>query len=370
MFVSNLKLKNFRNYTEASVNFSRGINLISGQNGQGKTNLVEALMLCALTKSPRTHSDEDMLKKNEVFGESEVFVERGYGNLSVKCSIDEHGKTFYINGNETNKVSDVFGNLVAVYFSPDDLKIVSESPENRRDFMDTDISQISGSYYSLVARYGKVLFQRNRLLKTVHDKQTLIDQIDVWDEQLASLAALVIRTRKNFIAKLSQPAREAMKYISKDADELKVCYVGAKGETSEEIKSEILKSLKFNLDKDMELGYTSIGPHRDDLRFELNGDDARVFASQGQQRSIVLALKLAEMQVFEKELGEKPVLVLDDVFSELDSGRQKKLYEMFGDAQVLMTGTLFRFKPERDYQQIMVKNATIKTKVYKKEHNN
>ena len=152
MFVKSLKVKNFRNYTEEGVDFCRGINLISGQNGQGKTNLVEAMMLCALTKSPRTHNDEDMLKQGEAFGSVEILVERDFGNLSVKCTIDENGKTFFVNGNEVDKVSDVFGNLVAVYFSPDDLRIVSDSPAERRDFMDTDISQLSGGYYNLVSR--------------------------------------------------------------------------------------------------------------------------------------------------------------------------------------------------------------------------
>ncbi len=367
MFVKSLKLKNFRNYEETFVEFSSGINLICGGNGQGKTNLVEALMLSALTKSPRAHSDDDLVKFNENGFFVEAEVERNFGLLKVKTILNENGKHFFVNHNEVKKVSEVFGNLVAVYFSPDDLKIVSESPAERREFMDTDISQLSGSYYSLVQRYSKVLFQRNKLLKTVHNKEILSDQIDVWDEQLASLASLIIRTRKNFISKISKPANQTMKHISKDADELKISYVGAKGESAEEIKSELLKSLKFNLDKDMELGYTSIGPHRDDLRFDLNGVDAKNFASQGQQRSIVLALKLAEMQVFEDELGEKPVLVLDDVFSELDSARQKKLYQKFEGCQVLMTGTVFKFKPNNDYLEIKVKGAKIKTKLQVKK---
>lgn len=369
MYVSELEIKNFRNYTKQSVKFSQGINLISGGNGQGKTNLVEALMLCALTKSPRTHSDEDMLKKGESDFEVKISLNRNFGNLSVSCIFGEQGKHFFVNGNEVKKVSEVFGNLVAVYFSPDDLKIVSESPAERREFMDTDISELSGSYYTLIQRYNKVLFQRNRLLKTVHDKSLLIDQIGVWNEQLASLAALIVKTRKSFISKILEPANQTMKHLSKDADELHISYVGAKGESAAEIKQEILKSLEFNIEKDMELGYTSIGPHRDDLRFELNGEDAKIFASQGQQRSIVLALKIAEMQVFENELGEKPILVLDDVFSELDSARQKKLYEKFEGAQVLMTGTGFRFKPQKSYLQISVKNANLKVKEYKKEEN-
>jgi DNA replication and repair protein RecF len=295
-------------------------------------------------------------------------VERNFGDVNLKVTLNsETKKSFFINTNEAKKLSEVFGNLVAVYFSPNDLKIVSGGPNERREFMDTDISQLSGSYYTLIQRYEKVLFQRNRLLKMVHDKAELEAQIEVWDSQLAYLAGLIIKTRKNFVQKITIPANETMKNISKNADELKVSYVGAKGESAKEIEEEILKSLKNNLTRDMELGYTSIGPHRDDLKFELNGKDSRVFASQGQQRSIVLALKIAELKVFEAELEEKPVLVLDDVFSELDSTRQKKLYEHFSGTQVLMTGTLFKFKPDEDYLSINVKNAKTKSKLIEKK---
>ncbi len=362
------KLKNFRNYDDATIEFFSGKNLISGGNGQGKTNIVEAVMLNALTKSPRTSRDEDMKKEGTSHTEAEVCIKRNFGEVTLKCVLDDElKKKFYINSNEVKKAGDVFGNLVAVYFSPEDLVVVNGGPSERRDFMDTDISQLSGSYYNLLQRYTKVLNQRNKLLKFVHDKNVLIDQIEVWNNQLAHLAGLIVKTRKNFIQKLKKPANETMKYISKNADELSIEYVGVKGEAATEIEAEIKKSLENNLDRDMELGYTTIGPHRDDLRFDLNGRDSRVFASQGQQRSIVLALKIAELRVFEDEIGEKPVLVLDDVFSELDSTRQKKLYEHFGGIQVLMTGTLFKFKPDEEYLSINVKNATAKLKVIPKK---
>lgn len=368
MYIKWVKVKNFRNYDSERVEFCPGINLISGQNGQGKTNLVEAVMLAALTKSPRTHSDDDMRKEGAGYTEAELCVVRNFGELTLKVTMsEEEDKKFYLNSNELKKVNEVFGNLVAVYFSPDDLKIVSESPSERREFMDTDISQISGNYYKLVQRYSKVLFQRNRLLKMIKSKSELESQIEVWDEQLAALAGHIVKTRKSFIEKLKTPAKEVMKYLTKNNDEIDMKYVGAKGETAEEIKKEVLASLKFNLEKDMELGYTTIGPHRDDIKFELCGRDAKIFASQGQQRSIVLALKVAELSVFENELGEKPVLVLDDVFSELDSSRQKRMYEMFGGCQVLMTGTLFKFKPTGEYKSFVVKSAVVKEKTSTKK---
>ena len=358
-----LRLKNFRNYGECFAEFLPGINLISGKNGQGKTNMVEAVMLNALTKSPRTSRDDDLKKEGESQCSAEVCLERKFGELKIRCTVDDtFKKRFFINGNEVKKVSDVFGNLVAVYFSPGDLKIVSGSPSDRRDFIDTDISQLSGSYYNLVQRYNKVLDQRNKLLKTIHIKSQIEEQIDIWNEQLATLAGHIIKTRKSFIKKLSLPAAETMRFITGGKDSLEIFYIGAKGETSEEIKREILNSLETNLDRDMELGYTTIGPHRDDVHFGLNMHDSKIFASQGQQRSIVLALKIAELEVFEAELGEKPVLVLDDVFSELDSHRQRTLYEKFAGYQVLMTGTNFKFKPDSEYLMITVKNGEIKTK--------
>ena len=368
MQVKSCKLTNFRNYETLETEFFSGVNLIAGGNGQGKTNLVEAVMLLALSKSPRTSHDEDLVRESQSLARVELVVERDFGKMKLECVLGkETGKKFFINSNEIKKVSDIFGNLVAVYFSPNDLVIVSGSPAERRDFMDTDISELSGSYYNLVQRYQKVLFQRNKLLKTVHDKSLIEDQIEVWNEQLASLAGLIIKTRKSFINKLAPFADETIKFLSKDSDSLQIKYDGAKGESSSEIKEEILKSLRFNLDKDMELGYTSIGPHRDDVVFELNGRDSKVFASQGQQRSIVLALKIAELLVFEKELGEKPVLVLDDVFSELDSARQRKLYEKLAGFQVLMTGTYFKYKPNEDYLMMTVKNAKVKTKFVEKK---
>ena len=367
MRVKWLKISNFRNYDNQFVEFFDGINLISGKNGQGKTNLVEAVMLTALTKSPRTSRDDDMKKENTDKTSVEVCVEHNFGDVSVSVNLfDAQKKTFAINKNQVKKISEVFGNLVAVYFAPTDLKIVSGGPNERRDFMDTDISQLSGSYYNLIQRYEKVLIQRNRLLKMVHDKTTLSDQIEIWNSQLAYLAGLIVKTRKTFIQKLSLPANDSLNCISKNADNLTISYVGARGETAKEIEAEVLKSLENNLEKDMELGYTSIGPHRDDIKFELNGKDAKIFASQGQQRSIVLALKIAEMKVFETELGEKPIFVLDDVFSELDSTRQKKMFDMLSGTQVMMTGTSFRFKPTESFMQFEVKEGKLKTKFIKK----
>lgn len=363
MKIKSVKLVSFRNYDYQIVDFPMQITLVSGTNGQGKTNLVESVVVAATTKSPRTSNMSELVKDGSAETLVEILLDRKFGQMNLSFTINAKGeKKFFINSNPVSKMSDVFGNLVVVYFSPDDLKIVSASPDKRRDFMDTDISELSGSYYNLIQRYNKVLLQRNKLLKTERDRALLLAQIGVWDEQLAQIASLIIKTRKSFIEKLKVPAKEALKYISSSKDDLEIEYVGAKGTSAEEIKEELLKSLKFNLERDIELGYTSVGPHRDDIYFGLNGKDARNFASQGQQRSIVLALKFAELEIFEKELGEEPILVLDDVFSELDTTRQRRLYEKMSKYQTIITGTQFKFKPASNYETIRVKEGVVKRK--------
>ena len=367
MKITRVKLEHFRNHKETLVEFLDGINIISGQNGQGKTNLAESLVVASTTKSPRTSKDNDMINCNNNVASVEMDIERSFGKVKVKYVIDRsEGKVFFVNNNEVKKMSEVFGNLVTIYFSPSELKIVSESPNERREFMDTDISQLSGNYYNLLQRYNKVLFQRNKLLKTERNREMLLSQIEVWNEQLASLAGPIIKTRKSFIEKLKEPARKALKNLSKETEELTIDYVGAKGNTVDELRGEILKALEFNLERDIELGYTSIGPHRDDVKFSLNGMDARSFASQGQQRSIVLALKVAEAEIFTRELGEPPVLVLDDVFSELDTRRQTKMYETIAPYQSVITGTSFKFQKEIDYTSFRVVSGKVKRMKSKK----
>lgn len=367
MKILGVKLENFRNYHYEVVDLYDGITLISGANGQGKTNLVESVVIASTTKSPRTSSLNEVIKDGANRAVVNVELERKFGRINLAFEIDGKGERhFYINGNPVSKMSEVFGNAVVIYFSPDNLRIVSASPAERREFMDTDISQLSGSYYNLLQRYNKILMQRNKLLKTERDRTVLLSMIAVYNEQLASVASLIVKTRKGFIDKLTEPAKEAMKFISSSKDSLEIEYIGAKGVTSEEIKQELLKSLEYNLERDIELGYTSIGPHRDDIYFGLNGKDARSYSSQGQQRSIVLALKFAEMEIFRQELGENPILVLDDVFSELDTTRQRRLYEKMQGFQTIMTGTSFKFKPAGDYTQVVVKNGSVKKKNIKK----
>ncbi len=366
MKIKRLELVNYRNYDGAVVELETGITLISGANGQGKTNLVESIVVASTTKSPKTSTSAELVKDGKSVANVKILVGREFGDIEISYAVPTKGdKEFFINGNKVSKLSEVFGNLVVVYFSPDDLKIVSASPAERRDFMDTDISQLSGSYYNLLQRYNKILLQRNKLLKFERNRELLNAQIGVWDQQLAQVASLIIKTRKSFIEKIKEPAKGALKFISSQKDDLEIEYVGVRGTTAEEIKEELLKSLKYNLERDLELGYTTVGPHRDDIYIGLNGKDARSYSSQGQQRSIVLALKFAELEIFENELHEPPVLVLDDVFSELDTTRQRRLYEKMSAYQTIITGTSFKFKPASGYDIIKIKDGKVINK-YKK----
>ena len=369
MFAKCLKLKNFRNYASAEINFCHGINLITGLNGQGKTNLAEALVFLSRAKSPRTHQDKELIKMGETEAQIVATLEKSIGNVGFDFKINNTSDNEYIiNNNAVSRVGQVFGNLISIYFSPQDLIIVSGSPENRRDFLDDEISMLSEAYYNLLNRFEKVLAQRNKLLKTEKEHAKIIDTIGVWDESLASVACLIVKTRKSFLEKLAPVADKYVKILSGEKEDLKISYIGAKGTTKEDLKKEILRGLDESLSRDMELGYTTFGPHRDDVKFELSGKDARVYASQGQTRSIVLALKLAEMEILKEELNDYPIMIFDDVFSELDSKRQQKIYEALDGVQAIFTGTIFKFKPNGEYKQFKITNGTIKElKVKRKE---
>ena len=361
MFVESLKLNNFRNYQVAEINLSSGINLITGLNAQGKTNLAEALVFLSRAKSPRTHQDKDLIKLGETNANISAKLNKHFGQMSFNFSLFNAQENEYrINGNACDRVGQVFGNLICIYFCPQDLKIVAGSPENRRDYVDDEIMMLSEAYYNLLARYEKVLAQRNKLLKTEKDHAKIIDTIGVWDESLASVACLIIKTRKSFLEKLGPVADKFLKTITDGKDSLKISYVGAKGTEKDEIKKQILKELDENLSRDMELGYTSVGPHRDDVKFELNGLDTKIYASQGQTRSIVLALKLAEMEILKEELNDYPIMIFDDVFSELDNKRQQKIYEALDGVQAIFTGTNFKFKPSGEYKQFKISGGNIK----------
>ena len=334
MIVKSLELKNFRNYERLSIDFDPSTNIIYGDNAQGKTNILEAICVSGTSRSHRGSRDKDMIR----FGEQEAHIRTIVEKNSSEYRIDIHLKNNHSKGIAINKVpikksSDLFGILNIIFFSPEDLAIIKNGPDKRRRFIDMELCQIDRVYLYNLTEYNKTLNQRNRLLKDITFNKKLLDTLPVWDDKLAEYGAKIIRRREEFVENIAPLVSELHRQISNDREEVKLTYeknVSAEG---------MREALDFSYDTDMRLGSTTKGPHRDDLRFDLGGVDLRKFGSQGQQRTAALSLKLSEVTMMEKETGEKPVLLLDDVLSELDSNRQKDLLKSLSDTQTLITCT-------------------------------
>lgn len=359
MKINKLKLQNFRNYEQIEVEFGENVNCLVGRNAQGKTNLVEPIYIISALKSFRNSKLVDCIEDTKDFAKIIANISSVVGTKTIEYTINKDGTNEYlVNHNKITKKRDMYGHSYAVIFSPDELKLVKGSPDVRRDFLDTDICQISNVYSDLLDRYDKVLQSRNKLLKFSKSRDKLNAELDVWDISIATLGAQITKTRENFVANITRHAEKIMQHLSKNAETLTVSYIGINGETKDEKCENLLSALKFNRSKDIELGYTSIGPHRDEVKFFINGLEVKPFASQGQQRSVVLALKLAEMEAI-KEVKEEPILILDDVFSELDSTRQKLLLEYLSGKQVFITCTNFRKNDLQNLTKFRIKNAKI-----------
>ena len=239
---------------------------------------------------------------------------------------------------QVSKVGELLGNVNSVFFNPAELKLVQESPEDRRRFLNVSLSQMSKNYFYALVRYNKILSQRNNLLKDP-DKSLIRETLPVWDEQLTRQASKIIRARNEFLSELSPIAEEKHALLSDGKEKLSMKTESGYSGSEEEIQSAMYQDLKAGLDRDIRIGYTTVGPHRDDIKFSLNGDDVRVFGSQGQQRTVALSLKLAETETFYNRFNEYPILILDDVLSELDKKRQKKLVGAVEHLQTIFTAT-------------------------------
>jgi len=339
MFVKKLSLYNFRNYANEEILFDDGLNILVGENAQGKTNAIEGIYLLATGTSPRISSDREliMLGKNDARICAEV--ETSSGDIEVEMALSRSTKKCAkINGLVIAKIGELIGNVRVVYFSPDEMSLIKDSPDFRRRFMDVDLSQINRNYFYTLNKYTKILRQRNTLLKD-SDEKKVKETIAVWDEQLAREGAKLVVYRKEFCEVLSKEAKIVHDKIATDEDLSVSYYTLATGKTEKEIAESIEIALLTNRDRDMHLGFTSVGPQRDDLKITLNGIDLRTFGSQGQQRTATLSLKLAEINIFEKLTGEKPILILDDVMSELDRKRRARLMQACKGGQTIITTT-------------------------------
>ena len=334
MYVSELKLDRFRNYDSLDLAFSPGTNLFYGENAQGKTNILEAVYFCGTTRSHRTSKDSEMIR----FGAQEAHLRMEMKKTNVDYRIDIHlkegkAKGIAVNQIPVRKAQDVIGLGHFVFFSPEDLGIIKDAPLRRRRFLDMELCQLDKVYVSSLAAYNKILQQRNRLLKDLSFRPQDMDTLDVWDQQLVRYGSVLIRLREKFVETLSEIIRPIHLKLSGGREEIQTGY-----EKNTPVEA-FADSVRKNREKDLVLKSTSCGPHKDDLIFVVNGMDIRRFGSQGQQRSAALSLKLAEIELVKETTGDLPVLLLDDVLSELDTGRQHYLLESIGGIQTFITCT-------------------------------
>ncbi len=338
MIIQNLTLHNFRNYEDETFSFTDGVNVLVGRNAQGKTNCAEAVFYLCTGASLRIRHDKQLIRKGTDCAVLRAETQSRFGPVALEAHIFENKRELFLNGNKVSRAVDFLGNMKSVFFSPGELRIVQDGPDERRRFLNLSISQTSKAYASALLRYNKILDQRNNLLKE-RDVGLIFETLPVWDEQLASYAAVLIRHRREYLKQLSPLAAEAHSFLTDGGEELRLSADGDYPETEGEIAEKLKKELSSAYERDVRLGFTTVGPHRDDIRILVDGNDARGFASQGQTRTAALSMKLAELEIFKRLSGEAPVLILDDVMSELDLPRRKKLLARTQGVQCILTCT-------------------------------
>ncbi len=343
MVIEKLTLRNFRNYEETVLTPHEGVNLFFGANGSGKTNLLEAVHYCALGKSHRITGDQSAVRIGESFAVCGVSVITGgvRREITVRLVPNEiNKKVILIDGKPIRRFSDMMGCLQCVIFSPEDLGLIREGPSLRRRYLDMMISQVNRGYFIALQQYRSGLEQRNALLKNMRASgQSSSGMLDVFEQAMASPAAVIVAARKKVIAMLAGLAAETYRGISgREEEEFQAGYHSAFRD-SENVEEDFVRILKENREVDLRLGITSDGPHRDDLNLSLNKKNMKVYASQGQIRTAALSLKLAQMKALRAMSGEAPVLLLDDVMSELDKERRMRLVKEISDYQTFITCT-------------------------------
>ena len=334
MQVRSVELKNYRNYGSLQLDLSPGTNLFYGDNAQGKTNLLEAIYACATTSSHRSSKDREII----AFGEEEAHVRLFVEKRGVTTRLDYHisksrGKEAAVGGVPLAKVSELLGQLHVVFFSPEDLKIIKSSPVERRTFLNVELCQLSPLYTRLLIDYKKTLMQRNALLKEVREKPELRKLLDIYDEKLSESGELLMKERRAFVEELAETAAPIHREITEEKENVTIVYQPGAEE------GKMAEGLFLTRDRDLAAGSTGTGPHRDEIEFSIDGVNVKHYGSQGQQRTTALSLKLAEIELVRKKIGEAPVLLLDDVLSELDERRQDKLLKSIKNIQTLMTCT-------------------------------
>ena len=341
MFFEDLYLKNFRNYEEEHISFDKKVNIFLGENAQGKTNILESLFIMGLGKSFRTNKDNEMIGFEKDFCYAKAIVCDDEEKKEIKITYKKEGKIIDVNGLKISKNIELIGKVYVVVFSPEDLKIVKEGPESRRTFLDRELCQIKPVYYKNLSKYKRIIKQRNIILKKGHVEKNLLES---FDDALVEYGLKISEEREHFVERIQIISREIHHIVSEGKEKLDIFYESSVPKISdfpdkEERKKLFSGKLKKDYEKDVARGFTGMGPHKDDLKIEINNVDIRQFGSQGQQRTAALSMKLAEIRLIKEETEKSAILLLDDVLSELDAGRQRFLIEAMKDVQVFISAT-------------------------------
>lgn len=331
MYLEKIKLQNFRNYQKQEIVLEKNINIFYGDNAQGKTNILEAIFLCSFGKSFRTNKEKELIYLGEEGMQAEVFFQKSDREGKIKIGIG-HKKQIEVNGVKIKKLSELLGNLNIVIFTPDDIQILKAGPIERRRFLDMMIGQLRPNYVYQLNNYRNTLEQRNNYLRQIKEEKKPEELLDIWDEKLAEYATIICKYRREFIEKLKGKIKQIHSQITKE--ELRIEYL-----TECKEKEIYLSLLKQRRKLDVIKGYTTKGIHRDDFKLFINEKEIGIYGSQGQHRTAILSLKLAELYVVYDEIGEYPILLLDDFMSELDEKRRKHFLENIQNAQVIITCT-------------------------------
>ena len=334
MIIKSLELKNFRNYQALGIAFDAGTNILYGDNAQGKTNVLESLYVSGTTKSHKGSKDREMIRFDADEAHIRTIVEKNGAENRIDIHLKKNKtKGIAINGVPIRKASELFGIANFVFFSPEDLSIIKQGPGERRRFLDMELCQLDKVYLHHLANYNRIVVQRNKLLKDLSFRPELKDTLDIWDIQMAEYGKKIIESRNAFIESLGEIIRGIHEKLSGGKEELTLSY--EKNVGAEELYDAITRSR----DRDIRMKTSNVGPHRDDLMFAIGGVDIRKFGSQGQQRTAALSLKLAEIELVKQVIHDTPVLLLDDVLSELDHNRQNYLLDSIHDIQTMITCT-------------------------------
>jgi len=341
MIIKSLELSDYRNYESLLINFDKGTNILYGDNAQGKTNILEAIYMSATTKSHKLSKDKEIIR----FGKQEAHIRTIIEKDDIETRVDMHlrsskSKGIAIDGVKIKKAAELMGLTKIVFFSPEDLSIIKNGPAERRRFIDIELCQLDNFYLYNLNNYNKIVNQRNNLLKNLFVNPELKDTLSIWDKQLISYGSKIIERRKQFVDQLNEIIASIHSNLSGEKEKLRLIY-----EPNVDIES-YASSLENSHDRDIKLKQTTIGPHRDDISFNVISEstnnieiDIRKYGSQGQQRTAALSLKLSEIELIKKITKDTPILLLDDVLSELDSNRQNFLLNSIGNIQTIITCT-------------------------------